>query len=172
MLFRSREPSGHHEFDQLCQELGIEHRLTKPRTPRTNGMVERFNGRIADVLKTQRFNSREDMEQTLLRYVALYNHQLPQSALKSKTPMQTMKECTHLTHICFTRDHMIVRDATATPHIKKASRRKPFCCLQGTRNAPQREATLQLQRYLLAILINVQGDGRILHFTIGLELNG
>lgn len=89
---REREPSGNHELDQLCQELGIEHRLTKPRTPRTNGMVERFNGRIADVLKTHRFNSREDMEQTLLRYVALYNHQLPQSALKSKTPMQTMKE--------------------------------------------------------------------------------
>lgn len=89
---REREPSGNHEFDQLCQELGIEHRLTKPRTPRTNGMVERFNGRIADVLRTHRFNSREDMEQTLQRYVALYNHQLPQSALKSKTPMQTMKE--------------------------------------------------------------------------------
>ncbi|HRN08157.1 MAG TPA: integrase core domain-containing protein, partial [Ottowia sp.] len=89
---REREPSGNHEFDQLCQELGIEHRLTKPRTPRTNGMVERFNGRIADVLKTHRFNSREDMEQTLLRYVALYNHQLPQSALKSSTPMQAMKQ--------------------------------------------------------------------------------
>ena len=67
---KEREPSGNHEFDQLCRELGIEHRLTKPRTPRTNGMVERFNGRIADVLKTHRFNSREDMEQTLLRYVA------------------------------------------------------------------------------------------------------
>lgn len=35
-LFASekREPSGNHEFDQLCQELGIEHRPTKPRTPR------------------------------------------------------------------------------------------------------------------------------------------
>ena len=40
-------------------------------------MVERFNGRIADVLKTHRFSSSEDLEQTLLRYVALYNHQLP-----------------------------------------------------------------------------------------------
>ena len=99
---RERQPSGNHEFDQLCDELGIEHRLTKPRTPRTNGMVERFNGRIADVLKTHRFNSREDMEQTLLRYVALYNHQLPQSALGSKTPMQAMKqwyqESPHLFH--------------------------------------------------------------------------
>ena len=89
---RQRQPSGNHEFDQLCQALDIEHRLTKPRTPKTNGMVERFNGRIADVLKTHRFHSGEDLEQTLLRYVALYNHQLPQSALLSKTPMQAMKQ--------------------------------------------------------------------------------
>lgn len=46
---RERQPSGNHEFDQLCRALGIEHRLTKPRTPITNGMVKRFNGRIADV---------------------------------------------------------------------------------------------------------------------------
>ena len=89
---REREPTGEHEFDLLCKALGIEHRLTKPRTPKTNGMVERFNGRIGDVLKTHRFTSGQDLEQTLLRYVALYNHQLPQSALKSKTPMQTMKD--------------------------------------------------------------------------------
>ena len=93
-LFAShaRAPSGSHELDLLCEQLGIEHRLTRPRTPRTNGMVERFNGRIADVLKTHRFNSAEDLEQTLMRYVALYNHQLPQSALQSKTPIQAMKQ--------------------------------------------------------------------------------
>ena len=55
-------------------------------------MVERFNGRIADVLNTHRFSGSEDLEQTLLRYVALYNHQLPQSALNSKTPLQAKKE--------------------------------------------------------------------------------
>jgi transposase InsO family protein len=86
-----REPTGEHVFDQQCRELGIEHRLTKPRTPQTNGMVERFNGRIADVLKTHHFDGKEDLEQTLLRYVHLYNHQLPQSALHSKTPFETMK---------------------------------------------------------------------------------
>jgi len=89
---RERQATGEHEFDRLCTELGIEHRLTKPRTPQTNGMVERFNGRIGDVLKTHRFHSGEDLEHTLLRYVALYNHQFPQSALKSKTPMQAMKD--------------------------------------------------------------------------------
>ncbi len=68
-------------------------RLSWPRTPPTNVMVERFNERIADVLKTHRFNSVEDLEQALMRYVSLYNQQLPQqSALKSKIPMQVMKE--------------------------------------------------------------------------------
>ena len=46
--------------------------------PRINGMS---SGSMA-ALRT--FNSREDMEQALLRYVALYNHQLPQLALTSK----------------------------------------------------------------------------------------
>ena len=27
---RERQPSGKHEFDRLCQALGIEHRLTRP----------------------------------------------------------------------------------------------------------------------------------------------
>lgn len=89
---RERQPTGQHEFDRLCQVLGIEHRLTKPKHPQTNGMVERFNGRIADVLKTNRFNSADDLEQTLLRYVHLYNQHLPQSALDSRTPMQAMKD--------------------------------------------------------------------------------
>lgn len=89
---KDRQPTGEHEFDQLCDALGIEHRLTRPRTPQTNGMVERFNGRISDILKTHHFASGEDLEQTLLRYVVLYNHQLPQSALGSKSPIQAMKE--------------------------------------------------------------------------------
>jgi hypothetical protein len=55
-------------------------------------MVERFNGRISDVLRTHRFRSGQDMRQTLERYVHLYNHQLPQSALHSKTPWQSMNE--------------------------------------------------------------------------------
>jgi transposase InsO family protein len=89
---RARAPSGNHEFDQLCTELGIEHRLTPPKSPQTNGMVERFNGRISDVLKTNRFDSALDLEQTLMRYAHLYNTQLPQSALGSQTPMQAMKD--------------------------------------------------------------------------------
>jgi transposase InsO family protein len=75
---RDKMASGDHECDQLCQALGIEPRLTPPRRPQTNGRVERFNGRIAEVLATHRFNSAQDLETTLLRYAWLYNHHLPQ----------------------------------------------------------------------------------------------
>jgi RHS repeat-associated protein len=88
---RERQPSGDHSFDQLCQALGIEHRLTPVRRPQTNGMVERFNGRIAQVLRTRHFQSRDDLEQTLKRYVWLYNHQLIQKALNHESPIQAMK---------------------------------------------------------------------------------
>src|SRR4051812_1174472 len=33
-------------FEAACQKLGVTHRKTRPYTPRTNGMVERFNGRV------------------------------------------------------------------------------------------------------------------------------
>ncbi|WP_156682291.1 integrase core domain-containing protein, partial [Tepidimonas fonticaldi] len=72
--------------------LGIEHRLTRPRRPQTNGMVERFNGRIEEVLRSHHFLSGQDLEQTLLRYAWLYNHHLPQTALDARTPMQAMKD--------------------------------------------------------------------------------
>jgi transposase InsO family protein len=88
---RKRVATGQHEFDILCSTLGIEHRLTPPRSPQTNGMVERFNGRIEEVLQSHHFRSGEELETTLHRYVWLYNHQLPQSAIGSKTPLQTMK---------------------------------------------------------------------------------
>jgi len=37
-----------HMFDRICRENGIEHRLTKPNHPWTNGQVERMNRTIKD----------------------------------------------------------------------------------------------------------------------------
>ena len=89
---RSRQSTGEHEFDQLCHALGIEHRLTKPKTPQTNGMVERFNGRLSQVLRSHHFNSAEDLEKTLHRFVWLHNHHLPQKALGHEAPVQALKK--------------------------------------------------------------------------------
>ncbi len=86
-----REPNGEHPFDRVCTEHHIEHRLIKPRHPQTNGMIERFNGRIAEVLATTRFDSAKSLEQNLLRYVKVYNQHIPQKALGHIPPLQALK---------------------------------------------------------------------------------
>jgi transposase InsO family protein len=48
---RQRVPSVQHVLDKACLALNIEHRLSPPRHPQTNGMVERFNGRITAVVQ-------------------------------------------------------------------------------------------------------------------------
>ena len=103
---RKRNPTGKHEFDQLCTDLGIEHRLAPPQHPQSetdqetvrgtvspaNGMAERFNGRIEEVLQSHHFRSGGDLETTLHRHALPYDQQLPQSAPRSRTPLQAMKD--------------------------------------------------------------------------------
>jgi transposase-like protein len=77
-----REPTGKHLFDQECAEHSIEHRLIKPRKPQTNGMAERFNGRIKEIIQQTRFESAQQLEETLIKYLDIYNRLL-QSMVKS-----------------------------------------------------------------------------------------
>ncbi len=86
-----REPTGNHPFDQVCKNNDIEHRLSPPYHPQTNGMVERFNGRIAELLRTTQFRSAEELAVTLSHYLRLYNHQIPQKALGHFSPVQALK---------------------------------------------------------------------------------
>jgi hypothetical protein len=89
---KKKEPSGEHVFDRLCKQFGIEHRLIPPRHPQTNGMVERFNGRISDIVNQTRFGSAAELESTLRNFVKIYNHNIPQRALKHQTPIQALKD--------------------------------------------------------------------------------
>ena len=87
----TRIPSGKHVFDVFCKQSDIEHRLIPPRHPQTNGMVERFNGRISDIVNQTRFGSAAELESTLRNYLKIYNHSIPQRALKQQTPIQALK---------------------------------------------------------------------------------
>lgn len=89
---KKKESTGKHVFDLECVALGIEHRLSPPRHPQTNGMVERFNGRIADLIEQTRFASATELETTLDRYLIIYNHHIPQRALNHQTPIQALKK--------------------------------------------------------------------------------
>jgi len=89
---KKRDASGKHKFDVRCKALNIEHRLCPPRHPQTNGMVERFNGRISEVVNQTRFASAAELEATLTNYVKTYNHRIPQRALNHLSPVQALKK--------------------------------------------------------------------------------
>ena len=89
---KNREPSGRHKFDVRCKALSIEHRLCPPRHPQTNGMVERFNGRLSELVSQTRFASAAELEATLDNYVKTYNHRIPQRALNHLSPVQALKK--------------------------------------------------------------------------------
>jgi len=74
---RGREATGTHAFDELRAALGIEHRPTPPKSPQTDGMVERFDGRIEEILQGHHFRSGHDLETTLHRCVRFHDQQLP-----------------------------------------------------------------------------------------------
>ena len=88
---KTATPTGGHVFDRTCAALAIEHRLCPPRHPQTNGLVERFNGRIADLLRQTRFTSAAELETTLQHYLATYNHCIPQHALNHQSPVQALQ---------------------------------------------------------------------------------
>jgi transposase InsO family protein len=57
---KKRRATGSHCFDQLCARHRIEHRLTRPFRPQTNGLVERFNRRLAEAVAAKPAIARND----------------------------------------------------------------------------------------------------------------
>jgi transposase InsO family protein len=60
-------------FEKRCRELGVEHRETKPCTPRTNGMVERSNGRVQREVLGITIAGHRDLERLLAGFNQAYN---------------------------------------------------------------------------------------------------
>ena len=78
-------------FAKACAELGAQYRHTRPRTPQTNGMVERFNGRVGSEVLAITIYSHRQLEQLLRGFNAAYNARR-QRVLEGKTPDQVVAE--------------------------------------------------------------------------------
>src|SRR3954454_4637734 len=78
-------------FERACQRLGVIHRKTRPYTPRTNGMVERFNGRIQREVLGITVASHRDLETLLQGFNRAYNARR-QRILKGRSPEMVVQE--------------------------------------------------------------------------------
>jgi IS30 family transposase len=78
-------------FAKACVELGAKYRHTKPYTPQTNGMVERFQRRVSSEVLGITIYSHRDLEQLLRGFNAAYNARR-QRVLDGKTPNQVVAE--------------------------------------------------------------------------------
>ncbi len=76
-------------FDRICRENGIEHLLTKPRSPTTTGKVERFHRALRSEFRTDRaFADLATVQAELDAWVVDYNTNRPHQALDMATPSQ------------------------------------------------------------------------------------
>jgi transposase InsO family protein len=78
-----------HAFDHACDRHGVEHRLTKPYHPWTNGQVERMNRTLKDAtVRRYHYASHDELRHRLQLFLDAYNHARRLKALRGLTPYE------------------------------------------------------------------------------------
>src|SRR5215207_7182881 len=76
-------------FDRICAKHGIEHRLTKPNHPWTNGQVERMNRTLKEAtVKRYHYDSHDQLRAHLQLFLDAYNHARRLKTLRGLTPYE------------------------------------------------------------------------------------
>jgi transposase InsO family protein len=76
-------------FDMICAANGIEHRLTKPNHPWTNGQVERMNRTIKDAtVKRYHYDNHDQLRTHLSDFLDAYNYARRLKTLSGLTPYE------------------------------------------------------------------------------------
>ena len=78
-----------HAFEYACADNNIDHRLTKPKHPWTNGQVERMNRTIKDAtVKRFYYETHDQLRTHLADFVTAYNFARRLKTLKGLTPYE------------------------------------------------------------------------------------
>ena len=86
---RYNQPPTEVLFDRICRVNGIEHLLTKPRSPTTTGKIERFHRSLrTEFLTDTTFASLAVAQERLDAWVATYNTDRPHQSLDMHTPAE------------------------------------------------------------------------------------
>ena len=83
-----------HSFDLACAQLDIEHRLTRPNHPWTNGQVERMNRTLKEATVRRYYYANHDqLREHLQTFVAAYNYAKRLKTLRGLTPYEYIIKC-------------------------------------------------------------------------------
>lgn len=83
-----------HMFHLRCLEHGIEHRLTNPNHPWTNGQVERMNRTLKEAtVKRYHYETHEQLKEHLFNFLNAYNFAKRLKTLKGLTPYEYIIKC-------------------------------------------------------------------------------
>ncbi len=81
-----------HAFEYACAQNRIDHRLTKPRHPWTNGQVERMNRTLKDAtVKRFHYETHDQLRGHLADFVNAYNFGRRLKTLKGLTPYEAIQ---------------------------------------------------------------------------------
>jgi len=77
-----------HPFERMLMETGIKRRYMQPYRPQTNGKVERFWRTLKeDLIEDADFDSFQELEDELLKYLVYYNWERPHQGINGKKPI-------------------------------------------------------------------------------------
>jgi hypothetical protein len=77
-----------HPFERMLIETGIKRRYIRPYRPQTNGKVERFWRTLKeDLIEETDFDTVQELEDELLKYLIYYNWERPHQGINGKKPI-------------------------------------------------------------------------------------
>jgi len=120
------------KLNAICQKNDIDHRCTKPFTPKTNGMVEKANDIIKNkTIKITKYNSLEEMDNDLMRFLVHYNlyrrHGSLRRELKVKTPFNAVEKWFELDPKIFKQKTIEFKTKILNLNIKQVENKQQPC---------------------------------------------
>jgi transposase-like protein len=120
------------KLDVVCTQNNIEHRLTKPATPKTNGMVERANGTIKNnTIKINEYKNKDEMQNDLLKFLMYYilyrRHGSLRKELNVKTPFDAIEKWFEIKPEIFLQNPLEFKNKVLSLKINNTSYHKQHC---------------------------------------------
>jgi transposase InsO family protein len=83
-----------HAFEYACAKADIDHRLTKPKHPWTNGQVERMNRTLKEAtVRRYHYDRHDQLRDHLSAFLAAYNFARRLKTLRGLTPYEYICKC-------------------------------------------------------------------------------